>query len=463
MPDRPFAIEPADRAVALARAGEVLSVAPAAVTDGSTGAPPGTEAWGQVRRAPTATSTRHLAAVLREAQPSSRALALVAAELAQRLAAQPLQADERLWIAAPAGAERFGLGALLAIARHLNLPLDGFVDAAVATAAALGGGGDAIVIEVGLHHTAATLIERDGGPTRRRRSLVAERGGLWALYQAWLELINTAMVRQTRFDALHDAATEQQLFDALPQLAREAFAAGTAKAALSVRGEQVEVAISRDQLAHAAQPAWREITRLLHELRPAGNALAIVLPGALTELPGLGEALAPFAGCELFGAPDGFAAAATSLLGLPPRAAAEPVRLLRRLPAQALPALATRLTRVGGPVARAPAPAPSHVLFAGRTYSLGTEPLVVGRAPAATHAITLSEGLAGVSRRHCTFLRDGSELLLLDHSRFGTFVNGERVAERARVLAGDAVRIGDPGVELALIAVDAAAGESRAR
>jgi pSer/pThr/pTyr-binding forkhead associated (FHA) protein len=67
--------------------------------------------------------------------------------------------------------------------------------------------------------------------------------------------------------------------------------------------------------------------------------------------------------------------------------------------------------------------------------------------------ITLSDGLAGVSRRHCTFVRDGDELVLLDHSTFGTYVNGERVRERVRVHAGDRVRLGEPGVELALIAV----------
>jgi hypothetical protein len=33
-------------------------------------------------------------------------------------------------------------------------------------------------------------------------------------------------------------------------------------------------------------------------------------------------------------------------------------------------------------------------------------------------------------------------------------VNGERVAERVQVRAGDRVRVGDPGVEFALIAVD---------
>jgi hypothetical protein len=450
---KPFAIEPDDRAFALARDGVVLASSPSAVSDGSAAGAAGADAWHSVRQLPTTTSTRHIGSVLREAQPAARALSLVSAEFARRLAAHPPAAGERIWIAAPAGAERFGLGALLGVARQLALPLDGFVDAAVVSAAALGGTGAAIVIELGLHHVAATLIERDGGPACRRRSLLSERGGLWPLCQAWLDLINTAMVRQTRFDALHDATTEQQLFDALPELARDAMASGVATAALAAGGERVEVTLTRDQLAHAAQPLWREIARLLHELRPAGSALTLLVPQAVIALPGLREALAQFAGCELVSLPAGFAAAATSLLELPPRGAGEPVRLLRRLPAAAQPALAAVASREIPGGAGAAGPAPSHVLFAGRTFALGAEPLVVGRAPGAAHAISLAEGLAGVSRRHCTFLRDGAELLLLDHSRFGSFVNGERVAERARVRAGDEVRIGDPGVTLALIAV----------
>lgn len=460
---KPLAIEPAERAFAIARDGVVLASSPSAAADGSDGTVPGADAWPSVRRRPTNNSTRHLGSVLREARPAARALGLVSAEFARRLAAHPPLAGERVWIAAPAGAERFGLGALLAIARQLGLALDGFVDAAVVSAAALGGSGAAIIIELGLHHSAATLIERDGGPTCRRRSLLSEKGGLWPLYQGWLELINTTMVRQARFDALHDAGTEQQLFDALPGVARDAMAAGVANVSLTARGEHVEVALTRDQLAYAAQPVWRELVRLTHELRPAGSAVTLLVPQALAALPGLNEALAVFAGCERVGVPEGFAAAATSLLDLPVRAAGAPVRLLRRLPSEALPLLAALAVRESADAARPLTAAPSHVLFAGRTFALGAEPLVVGRAPDAAHAITLNEGLAGVSRRHCTFLREGAQLLLLDHSRFGTFVNGERVAERARVCAGDQVRIGDPGVELALIAVADAGGESRAR
>jgi pSer/pThr/pTyr-binding forkhead associated (FHA) protein len=89
-------------------------------------------------------------------------------------------------------------------------------------------------------------------------------------------------------------------------------------------------------------------------------------------------------------------------------------------------------------------------------YALGVESIVIGRLPAGPRTIALPEGLAGVSRRHCTLAPEGDDLVLLDHSSFGTFVNGERVAERVRVRAGDRVRLGDPGIELALIAVDEA-------
>jgi hypothetical protein len=453
---QPFAIELDDRVVSFARGGHVLSSAPSAVWDGSTGEISGANAWSALRRHPTATSTRHLGSLLSQPAATDRAVALVTAELVRRLAAQAPAAGERVWIAAPARAAADGLGAMLAIARYLSLPVDGFVDSAVVAAAALRLDRSAIVLELGMHHAAATSIDRDGGQVRRRRTVLTERGGLMALYQAWLELVSTTMIRRTRFDPLHDAAVEQRLFDSLATWARDADANGSTTAVLTKSEERFEVALTRDQFARAAQPVYREVLRLVHELRPAGAPLTLVVPDILKHLPGLRDELEQFVDCELMSIPDGFAGAATSLLDLPERVGQDPVRLLRRLPLseRTTSAEAVSSEMLGQRGSRS-AP-PSHLLLNGQVYTLGSDALVVGRAPEGLRAITLSDGLAGVSRRHCTFTRDRDELVLLDHSSFGTFVNGERVAERVRVRAGDRVRLGDPGVELALIAVDEA-------
>ncbi len=453
---QPFAIELEDRAVAFARDGHVLSIAPSAVWDGSTGELPGANAWSGLRRHPTASSTRHLGSLLSQPVATDRTVALVAAELVRRLAEQAPAPGERVWMAVPVHASPQGLSAMLAIARNLALPVDGFVDSAVGSVAALGLERSAIVLEVGMHHAAATYVDRDGAQVRRRRTATTERGGLMSFYQGWIELVSTTMVKRTRFDPLHDAATEQQLFDSLAGWARDATDQGSVTAALTKGTERFEVALTRDQFAQAGQSLHRELVSLLHELRPAGAPLALVVPAAIGHLPGLRGELEQFVDCELVSLPDGFAALATSQLDLPERAGNDPVRLLRRLPVSERQEVTAPVSREQPSVRRGRTAAPSHLLLNDQVYALGAEPLVIGRLPAGPRTVALSEGLAGVSRRHCTLTSQGDEVVLLDHSSFGTFVNDERVAERVRVRAGDRVRLGDPGVELSLIAVDEA-------
>lgn len=454
---RPFAIELDDRAVSLAREGRVLSTAPSAIWDGSSGDQPGANAWGALRRHPTATSTRHLDSLLSQATPTDRTVALVAAEWVRRLEADSPRTGESVWIATPARASTRGLSAILAIARTLSLPVDGFVDVAVASAAAFGLERSAIVLEIGLHQAAATYLDRDGAQVRRRRTVMTERAGLMSFYQGWLELVSTTLVKRTRFDPLHTAATEQKLFDSLAGWAGEAASQGSADVALAYGADRFEVALTRDQFAQACQAQHREIARLLHELRPAGAPVVLIVPELVSSLPGLREELEQFIGCELVCVPDGFAACATSVLDLPSRASGDPVRLLRRLPVfgpefgeSERVGIASRDLLGSG---RDRSAAPSHLLLNGQVYAVIGGPWVIGRSPTGPRTIALADGLAGVSRRHCTLSPEGEQLILIDHSSFGTFVNGERVAERVSLRAGDRVRLGDPGVELALLAV----------
>jgi hypothetical protein len=402
-----FVMEFDDRALALARGGRVLTVAPSTVFDGTGGGSAGANAWRELRMRPMSTSSRHLGSVLAQQMPSIRAQQILAAELRTRLAEQPISAGEHVWIATPARVEPEGLEVLLAVAREIEVPVDGLVDSATAAAASLSPDGNAIVLELGLHHVAATAIDREGGQARRRRTVPATRGGLLDLQQAWLDLIGKAMVRRTRFDPLHDAATEQQLFDAMHTLTEEVARDGVTTAVVTRGRERFEVPLTRDQFAQAAEPVYQSILALLHQLRPAGSSVDIVLPVQVLSLPGLRQRLDEFVGCNLVGLPDGFAAAAVSLLDLPPSPRDQSaVRMLRRLPLQQLTEVQALATHEELGRRRSGGPAPSHALLDGKAYSLSSEALVVGRTPL-PGGVELPDGLAGVSRRHCTFAREG--------------------------------------------------------
>jgi pSer/pThr/pTyr-binding forkhead associated (FHA) protein len=101
---------------------------------------------------------------------------------------------------------------------------------------------------------------------------------------------------------------------------------------------------------------------------------------------------------------------------------------------------------------RTAATAATHVIQAGRAHAIAAEPLVVGAGDGPGRRIAVAAG-AGISRRHCTILSENGRALVRDHSRYGTFVNGERVEGEAELGAGDRLRLGTPGVVLELVTV----------
>ena len=412
-----YALELQDRALAIARNGAVLSVAPSANTG------------------------------------RTDALWLAEAELRARLAAVSVHPDEAFWCVTSAAVDPGSLGTILALARRAGAAVGGFIDSAAVSAAPLDLQHDALVFEMGLRHLAVTSVAA-GQLIRKRRSVISRQGGWFALCDAWLALIRSIMVNRMRIDPLRDADAERRLFDSLPALAHEAATHGTAFALVAVNGQTTEIPVTRDQLAAAAEAVTRELSRLIAQLRTPGIAVDIIAPLEMATLPGLDAVLASLTrtgGRQLL-LPDGFAAAAASLRDPPASPQSEVVPFVQRAPVashEALRALVVhRESRLHESRTR-----PSHVLYQGRAVALREGPVVVGRA-AAGNTIVLPDSAAGVSRRHCTFLSMDDDVALVDHSRFGTFVNGERIIERARIHAGDRIQIGEPGLELAVIAVE---------
>ena len=97
--------------------------------------------------------------------------------------------------------------------------------------------------------------------------------------------------------------------------------------------------------------------------------------------------------------------------------------------------------------------AATHVVYGGRALALSTQPLLVGTAEA-PRGVLIPASVAGVSRRHCSLMLDGGQAFVVDHSRFGSFVNDERIHSRALLRVGDRLRLGNPGVELSFVRME---------
>ena len=240
------------------------------------------------------------------------------------------------------------------------------------------------------------------------------------------------MVKNTRFDPLLSLDVEQRLFADLPQLAARAATEGKVEAALEADGSRFAVEVEAQLFADAAQPFYRELARLARSARIAGQGAALVLPAESRRWPGFLARLLENEQDGLVIAPAGLAAVAASLQAADPdaRAATAPARGAYRR-SQLSPrdieyvSLGHHLAGRARCRSRTFSLAATRCAFPSSALVIGTEE--VSNAP----HITLPRAAAGVSRRHCSLRREGERTVLIDHSRYGTWVNGARVRERA--------------------------------
>ena len=118
-------------------------------------------------------------------------------------------------LAVPGVYQERQLGRLVGIAQALGLPVSGIADAALAAASAGFSGERLLHVELGQRRAVVTQI-RQGASLVRERVASIERWGADEVQDAQMRGAAEAFVKQARFDPLHDAATEQALFDRLP-------------------------------------------------------------------------------------------------------------------------------------------------------------------------------------------------------------------------------------------------------
>lgn len=388
-----------------------------------------------------------------------RSADLVHAHLASLWGRAAARTSEVL-LAVGGGLDEGQLGLLLGIAQALSMPVSGVVDAALAAACSGFAGERLLHVELGQRRAVVTELHQ-AASLRRRRVARIERWGQDEVVDAQMGGAAEAFVKQARFDPLHDAATEQALFDRLPGWLSALERADTLSVALpSGGGSEVETELSRGQVEAWTARFAEELQQQVSVLKPAGEPTSVLVSAQAARLPGLLGRLRAVRGVDLAVLPAHAAAAGALRAADAVRSDPNALRLVTRLPRPQAPegSIGGDALLLPPAAAAAPAPAPTaarptHVLLDSVAYAILAEPLVVGTAPPAdARRVQLAGDTAGVSRQHCRFFESAGQAVVEDLSSWGTFLNGERVSGRAVLAAGDRVRVGSPGIELVLIA-----------
>jgi hypothetical protein len=440
-------IETVDAAVVVAKEGVRVAASPGVALLAAGGPVVGERAASSLRLQPVLAADRFWS------DPSQDALAgpagqsvshadLVHAHLGALWQAVAEPGDSAVF-AVPGSMRPHQLGLVLGIARSLSIPVAGTVDAALAACADLEARAVVMHLDVQLHQ--AVLTELAGQRLlRRRRVEIAPRAGLKAMYSAWAQLVSEAMVRRTRFDPLHQAASEQQLYDRLPGWLDELSGNESVDAAIESSAGSFSATVGREQFTLVAEAWYTQLEDLVRGLHRGDEPATLALTARAARLPALVARLAAIGGLDVLRVPEETAAAA---------AAARVGELGPADPPALVTALERRHPAPGGARRQVAEPA-THAVQEGRAHAILEAGLEIGYGPGEGRRVSLGGTGEGISRRHCTLLRVGGRSLVRDHSRYGTFLNGERVAGEAELGAGDRLRVGSPGVVFELVAAD---------
>jgi hypothetical protein len=461
-----LALELNDALLAVADASGVLHTEPGYAVVEEGGARFGLDALSALRRQAHLASSRHWQDF--SSQPLPRPLGgfgstadLAAAQL-RRLWARHGAGRTGVLYALPPGWSAAQRTELLSLSVALGIPVLALADAAVAASRHEQPGRELLHLDAGLHSLTLTRIRQAGkaalGESPGDRESFPTLG-IEPLLRLCMEALARRFVECSRFDPLHDSASEQLLFDQLPgwlaRMARDPEVRVELAARSGTFGAVIQSADFRARIARACEPLLQKLRARIAERGPH----VLQVHHRLADLPGLLDALLRLPDTAVHVLAPGAAAA-----GLASRAA-------RLLQVGGGPAVITELPWDEGPadtpaVATGTAPPvaanlPTHLLAGHRAYRLGEGPFRIGSELGPGEAgVALEPGLRGLSRQHCTLRRENGALFVFDHSRFGTWLNGHRIEGAALVQPGDVLTLGSPPVELRLLAeVGGSAGE----
>ncbi|TNE76433.1 MAG: hypothetical protein EP334_08425 [Gammaproteobacteria bacterium] len=271
-----------------------------------------------------------------------------------------LGSPEQVIFATPGSFDREQLAILLGLAKASPFEAVGLVDAAVAAASQTGQQGALLHLDLQLHQAVITRLHAEGEVARHSVEVLPELG-IKTFYDLWAQHIADQFIRQYRFDPLHTAIGEQQLYNNLPNWLSALSEQDEVGIELDSSQGRYRISLTRSQLLACSAPRNQQLQRRISELTQTGEAL--LASHRLALLPGLLEQLAPAQVLSPTSAIDGCLQhmALISTQGDLP--------FITRLPGHA--SSTTEETPNRTPRAQSHTHRPSHLLYRHRAYAIG--------------------------------------------------------------------------------------------
>jgi len=414
-------IELNDHEVRIAQAGAIVARSPAAAIINGNNIEVGTAASDQAQLHPREFHNRFWyqldQASLRRPTRVARHHADLAFKHLEQLHSEAGKPEAVVW-AIPGGYGKEQLALLLGIAEACKIRTIALVDAAVASAAAEVGPGHYQHVEMQLHRAVITGLDV-GTDVERGRIESVDGAGFDKLNARLVAFVADQFLAQSRFDPLHQASTEQLLYNELPNWLDLLGKQREIKVHIEFRRARFEARIARDDVIAVADPVYQDIRDRLqaHATCLVGSRLA-GMPGFRDHrgnLTALSET-SVFTGCEALAA-----STPTTEAGL---------SLITSLPASAAPAIVAHKDK---PAGHEPSRLkPTHILIGPRAFPLSPAGLYLSADG------TISDHANAHTIAHARLTSDGA--VIASANSANVRLNGLPITESA-FGAGDEVTV----------------------
>jgi hypothetical protein len=347
-------------------------------------------------------------------------------------------------VAVPGTFSEDQLALLLGIARHLQIPVRGLVDVAVAAAADRELPTGVVHLDIHLHR--AVLTELEHGREIVRTAVRSDpRVGLMGLRDTWARGIARTYVQSTRFDPLHVAATEQELYTQLPDILSVLKDRDSTEVRIASGGRHHAVELDRALIVNAVASAYRTLSSLVNESGRSEED-ALLLSHRAAFLPGLVEHLEQHTRASVVVLHQAAAASGALNHAERIRSTDHAIPLITRLPGLD--------ARPPGPVTVPVTPPaggsrhlPTHLVDNGIAHEIGAEALYLG--PDGVGLETADD------QPTVTVRRLAGQAVLEAVAGAGVLLNGDPVDGRTALAPGDQLRIGSSDRDILVVTMGA--------